>query len=68
MKNSIEVVNLSKSYNSKDAVRNINFKIKENEIIETVVKDLLKAKRNLKLSPTEITKMVMDDYTCEDFI
>jgi ABC-2 type transport system ATP-binding protein len=33
MKNSIEVVNLSKSYNSKDAVRNINFKIKENEII-----------------------------------
>ena len=33
MKNSIEVKNLSKSYGLKEAVRNINFKIKENEII-----------------------------------
>mgnify|MGYP006134850541 CR=1 FL=1 len=33
MKNSIEVINLSKSYNSKEAVKNINFKIKENEVI-----------------------------------
>jgi len=33
MINSIEVVNLSKSYNSKQAVKNINFKIKENEIV-----------------------------------
>ena len=33
MQNSIEVINLSKSYNSKVAVKNINFKIKENEII-----------------------------------
>ena len=33
MQNSIEVINLSKSYNSKLAVKNINFKIKENEII-----------------------------------
>ena len=40
--------------------------VKENEIIETIVKDLLKKKRNL--SPTEITKIVMEDYTCEDFI
>ena len=33
MKNSIEVINLSKSYKSKQAVNNINFKINENEII-----------------------------------
>tara|TARA_Y100000590_G_scaffold327107_1_gene371359 strand:+ start:918 stop:1652 length:735 start_codon:yes stop_codon:yes gene_type:complete len=33
MKNSIEVINLSKSYGLKEAVRNISFKIKENEII-----------------------------------
>ena len=33
MKNSIEVINLSKSYNSKFAVNNINFKINENEIV-----------------------------------
>ena len=33
MENSIEVKNLSKSYGLKKAVRNINFKIKENEII-----------------------------------
>ena len=33
MQNSIEVINLSKSYDSKIAVKNINFKIKENEVI-----------------------------------
>ena len=33
MKNSIEVINLSKSYNQKDAVKKINFKVNENEII-----------------------------------
>jgi ABC-2 type transport system ATP-binding protein len=33
MKNSIEVKNLSKAYNSKLAVKKISFKIKENEII-----------------------------------
>ena len=33
MKNSIEVINLSKSYKSKQAVSSINFKINENEII-----------------------------------
>ena len=33
MKNSIEVINLSKSYGVKEAVKNINFKIAENEII-----------------------------------
>ena len=33
MENSVEVINLSKSYGKKDAVRGINFKIKENEII-----------------------------------
>ena len=33
MTNSIQVINLSKSYNSKQAVNNINFKINENEII-----------------------------------
>ena len=33
MTNSIEVINLSKSYGIKKAVKNINFKIKENEII-----------------------------------
>ena len=33
MKNSIEVINLSKSYESKIAVNNISFKINENEII-----------------------------------
>jgi len=33
MANSIEVINLSKSYKSKKAVRNISFKINENEII-----------------------------------
>ncbi len=32
MPNSIEVINLSKKYKSKEAVSNINFKIKENEI------------------------------------
>jgi ABC-2 type transport system ATP-binding protein len=33
MKNSIEVINLSKSYKTKKAVNNINFKINENEIV-----------------------------------
>ena len=33
MSNSIEVINLSKSYKSKQAVKNINFKINENEIV-----------------------------------
>ena len=33
MTNSIEVINLSKTYKSKKAVSNINFKINENEII-----------------------------------
>ena len=33
MTNSIEVINLSKSYGIKEAVKNISFKIKENEII-----------------------------------
>ena len=33
MQNSIEVINLSKSYESKQAVNNINFRINENEIV-----------------------------------
>ncbi len=33
MKNSIEVINLSKLYNTKKAVNNISFKIDENEIV-----------------------------------
>ena len=33
MKNSIEVINLSKSYKIKKAVNNISFKIDENEIV-----------------------------------
>ncbi len=33
MKNSIEVINLSKSYKTKKAVNNINFKIDENEMV-----------------------------------
>ena len=33
MENSVEVINLSKSYGKKDAVKGINFKINENEII-----------------------------------
>ena len=33
MSNSIEVINLSKTYKSKKAVSNINFKINENEIM-----------------------------------
>ena len=33
MKNSIEVINLSKSYKSKQAVNSINFEINENEIV-----------------------------------
>ena len=33
MKNSVEVINLKKTYGSKLAVNNINFKIKENEIL-----------------------------------
>ena len=33
MSNSIEVINLSKSYKSKQAVKNISFKINENEIV-----------------------------------
>ena len=33
MENSIEVINLSKSYGTKEAVKNINFRINENEII-----------------------------------
>ncbi len=33
MKNSIEVINLSKSYKNKKAVNNISFKIDENEIV-----------------------------------
>ena len=33
MLNSIEVINLSKSYRAKKAVNNVNFKINENEIV-----------------------------------
>jgi ABC-2 type transport system ATP-binding protein len=33
MQNSIEVINLSKSYDLKEAVKNISFKVNENEII-----------------------------------
>ena len=33
MSNSIEVINLSKTYKSKKAVKNINFKINQNEIV-----------------------------------
>ena len=33
MKNSIKVINLKKSYGTKEAVKNISFEIKENEII-----------------------------------
>ena len=33
MTNSIEVINLSKKYKSKNAVSNINFKIGENELL-----------------------------------
>ena len=33
MENSVEVTNLSKSYGLKEAVKNINFEIKENQII-----------------------------------
>ena len=33
MQNSIKVINLKKSYETKEAVKNINFEIKENEII-----------------------------------
>ena len=33
MQNSVEVINLAKSYGSKEAVKKINFSIKENEII-----------------------------------
>ena len=33
MSNSIEVINLTKAYKSKEAVSNINFKINENEIV-----------------------------------
>ncbi len=33
MKNLVEVKNLKKSYGSKEAVRNISFEIKENEIL-----------------------------------
>ena len=33
MENSIKVINLKKSYGNKEAVKNINFEIKENEII-----------------------------------
>ena len=33
MQNSIKVINLKKSYGSKEAVKNINFEVKENEIV-----------------------------------
>ena len=33
MQNSIKVINLKKSYGSKEAVKNLNFEIKENEIV-----------------------------------
>ena len=33
MTNSIEVINLSKNYKSKNAVTNINFKVGENEMV-----------------------------------
>ena len=33
MQNSIKVINLKKSYGAKEAVKNINFEIKQNEII-----------------------------------
>ena len=33
MENSIKVIDLKKNYGNKEAVKNINFEIKENEII-----------------------------------
>ena len=33
MQNSIKVINLKKSYGTKEAVKNINFEIKENETL-----------------------------------
>ena len=33
MQNSIKVINLKKTYGAKEAVKNISFEIKENEII-----------------------------------
>ncbi len=33
MQNSIKVINLKKTYGTKEAVKNISFEIKENEII-----------------------------------
>ena len=33
MENSVEVINLSKSFGKKDAVKNISFKVNKNEII-----------------------------------
>ena len=37
MQNSIKVINLKKSYGKKEAVKNINFEIKQNEIIGYLV-------------------------------
>ena len=37
MQSSIKVINLKKSYGTKEAVKNINFEIKENEIIGLLV-------------------------------
>ena len=48
MKNSIEVINLSKSYKTKKAVNNISFKIDENEI-DNLNPKVLKNLKNLAL-------------------
>ena len=33
MVNPLEIINLSKAYDAKDAVKNISFKLRQNEII-----------------------------------
>ena len=37
----LEVIELSKAYNNKDAVKNVSFKINKNEIIEFLVRTVV---------------------------
>ena len=56
MENSIKVIDLKKNYGNKEAVKNINFEIKENEIIgllDDINRDLKSYNLELRIQELE---------------
>ena len=60
MTNSIEVINLSKSYKSKQAVNNINFKINENEIVGLLKRLIIVDSTPIWHLPPSKTYLILD--------